>query len=227
LPQAAIHATEKHGCPYLVVNDLSDIQQLVFSIAKYGQDSGEVTSVIERVITQMRRYWESAFERQYKSDIQKYYQSRSIILTPQNQYIKYAGRNLRNFTESSQRAGHIALGEFYLAKYFLAQKFYYFLTRLSKEEVQKLNARNAKEWKLMRSDDLGTIMTIEDFNGITQEIKEGLESLKDTPLKGQNMKLHRLLMKLFRENIESGNITLNGNFAQIKNSLCLKHLDVI
>jgi hypothetical protein len=208
LPQAAIHATEKHGCPYLVVNDLSDIQQLVFSIAKYGQDSGEVTSVIERVITQMRRYWESAFERQYKSDIQKYYQSRSIILTPQNQYIKYAGRNLRNFTESSQRAGHIALGEFYLAKYFLAQKFYYFLTRLSKEEVQKLNARNAKEWKLMRSDDLGTIMTIEDFNGITQEIKEGLESLKDTPLKGQSMKLHRLLMKLFRENIESGNITL-------------------
>jgi hypothetical protein len=211
LPQAAIHAMEKHGCPYLVVNNLSDIQHLVESIAMYGQDSSEVKLVIKQITTRMRQYWETAFERQYKSDIQKYYQSRSIILTPQNQYIKYAGRNLRNFTESSQRAGHIALGEFYLAKYFIAQKFYYFLTRLSKEEVQQLDARNAKEWKLMRSDDLGKIITIEDFDGVPQEIKEGLEYLKNTPLKGPSMKLHRELMKLFRENIESENITLKGN----------------
>lgn len=211
LHQAAIHAMDKHGYPYLVVDNLSDIQQLVESIAKYGQDAGEVKSVIERIVTQMRQYWESAFERQYKSEIQNYYKSRSIILTPRNQYIKYAGRNYRNFTEGSQRAGHIALGEFYLAKYFISSKFYYFLTRLSKEEIRKLDARNAKEWKLMRSDDLGKIVTLEDFDGVTQKIKEGLECLKDMPLKGQNMKSHYELMKLFRENIESGNITLKDN----------------
>ena len=35
-----------------------------------------------------------------------------------NYVIKYAGRMKRNFTDGSQRAGHIAVGEMFLTKYF-------------------------------------------------------------------------------------------------------------
>lgn len=208
LPQAAINATRRHGVPYLVVSHLSDVRELVEAIAHYGEKSQQATEVINRIMNEMKSYWESGFERNHKSDIQNYYDNRSIVITSDGSYIKYAGRNYRNFTESSQRAGHIALGEFYLAKYFLDQEFYYFLPRLTPKEIVKLDERNAKEWKLMRVDDLGKIVTAEDFTDLPPGWTKEVRSFKNCPLKGEDYSHFHNLMKVFIDKVREGKIRL-------------------
>ncbi len=215
LPQAAINATKRHKVPYLVVSHLSDVRELVETVARYGEKSQQATAVINRIINEMKSYWESGFERNHKGDIQNYYDNRSIVIAGDGSYIKYAGRNYRNFTEGSQRAGHIALGEFYLAKYFLNQKFYYFLPRLTPKEIIKLDERNAKEWKLMRVDDLGKIVTAEDFTNLPPGWTKEVRAFKDTPLKGGDYSHFHSLMRVFVSGVREGKIRLKEK-ARIK-----------
>jgi hypothetical protein len=208
LPLAAINAAKRHGVPYLVVSHLSDVRELVETVARYAEKSRQVSAVIDRIISEMKAYWESGFERSYKGDIQNYYKNRSIVAAGDGSYIKYAGRNYRNFTESSQRAGHIALGEFYLAKYFLNQKFYYFLPRLTPEEIMRLDEHDAKEWKLMRVDDLGKIVTAEDYTNLPSGWTKEVRAFKDSPLKGQDYSHFHSLMKVFVSKVRDGKIRL-------------------
>jgi hypothetical protein len=208
LHQAAINATKRHGVPYLVVSHLSDVRELVEAVARYGEKSQQAIAVINRIMNEMKAYWELGFGRNYKGDIQNYYDNRSIIIASDGSYIKYAGRNYRNFTESSQRAGHIALGEFYLAKYFLNQRFYYFLPRLTPDEITKLDKRSAKEWRLMRVDDLGKIVTAEDFANLPSGWTKEVRSFKDCPLKGQDYSHFYSLMEVFVSEIREGKIRL-------------------
>lgn len=209
LVKAALNASAKHGKPYLVTDDLTEIQGLVEAIANYGEDSPRTSEVLQEMYQKMLAYWEDAFERIYKGDIEYYYAKRSIIETTTGEYIKHAGRNYRNFTESSQRAGHIALGEFYITKYFLDCPFYYFFPRLTPDEIDDLNQRNAKEWKLMRADELGKIVTIENFAGVDRKWKHAIRSFKDTPLnKRSSMSKYNKLMQIFIEAIQEGTIHL-------------------
>ena len=208
LCKAALNASAKHGKPYLVIDELAELQSLVETIANHGEDSPQASEVIEKICQKMLAYWEDAFEHTYKGDIKNYCANRSIIQTATGEYIKYAGRNYRNFTESSQRAGHIALGEFYLAKYFLDCPFYYFLPRLTPDEIGELDQRNAKEWKLMQADDLGKIVTIENFTGVGRKWKRDLRSDKDKPLKGPSMSRYNRLMRTFRGTVQQGKIHL-------------------
>lgn len=215
LPKAALNASVKHGKPYLITNELGDIRALVEAIANHGENSDQATEVIQKVQREMATYWAEGLERKYKGNIEKYYANRSIIRTVKGEYIKYAGRNYRNFTESSQRAGHIALGEFYLAKYFLNGSFYYFLPRLTPQEIRDLDQRNAKEWKLMRADEVGKIVTIEDFVGVDRKWKRSLRSLKEHPLGGsaeggKNYSSYYRLMENFKEALQQGKIYLKG-----------------
>ena len=80
---------------------------------------------------------------------------RSTIIF-KNHIIKYSARNILNFTDSSQRAGHIAVGEMYLTKYFFPEyKFFYFWPRMNRDELDYLNKNkiNDKEWNLLSTED--------------------------------------------------------------------------
>ena len=206
--KAALNASVKHGKPYLVIDELTELQGLVEAIANHGEDSPRTSEVIQDIYQKMLAYWQNAFEHMYKGDIKEYYARRSIIQTTTGEYIKYAGRNYLNFTKPKQRAGHIALGEFYMAKYFLDCPFYYFLPRLTPDEIGELDQRDAKEWKLMQADDLGKIVTIENFTGVGRKWKRDLRSDKDEPLKGPPMSRYNQLMRTFRENVQQGKIHL-------------------
>lgn len=92
----------------------------------------------------------------------------------------------RNFTDSSQRAGHIAVGEMYLSKYlFYGKRVHYFCPRMSDEDVKYLdeNKSNDKEWTLLRNEDNVIFTTRNDIIGLPQNIIDELESICEAPLK--------------------------------------------
>lgn len=99
--------------------------------------------------------------------------------------IKHIGRMKRNFTDSSQRAGHIAVGEMYLSKYFFYEKqLYYLFPKMTNEDLIYLDKHKAqdKEWYLLRHEPNVTIKTVDDIIGLPQNIKDDLLDIKDEPL---------------------------------------------
>jgi hypothetical protein len=160
----------------------------------------------------MLDYFNKTFLSKDGGNYEKYYEKRSIVKTKSGEYIKYAGRNFRNFTESSQRAGHIALGEFLLAKYFLNSKFYYLFPRMLKSEKGILDSRNAKEWKIMKLDKTANIITLDDLEGVPEDLKKNILALKDLPLGGSkggsNMSKWNGYMKRLHQLIKEGKINI-------------------
>lgn len=180
LPKAALNASELHGIDYLVVDNLDDVKKLLVALSSGQEQYKEVASEIK---AKMEDRFNTVFSRKFKGNMELYYQSRSVIrLDGLN--IKYLAGNFRNFTESSQRGGHIVLGEFLLAKYMLKEPFVFLLPRLLPEEVEKLDKSNKKEWLVMRNDDMGKVLTLSDFEGVDEELKRGILALKDEPLGG-------------------------------------------
>lgn len=218
LPKAALNASEIHGTDYLVVTKLEDIKELVESIA-FG-NKRKIQKTIKRIKVEMEKYFQAVFQDKFKGDIENYYKSRSIIRLPSGINIKYLAGNYRNFTESSQRGGHIVLGEFLIAKYFLKERFYFLLPRLEPSEVIKLDASNKKEWKILRIDNMGELITISDLEGIDNQLKKKILSLKNQPL-GGSLKGGKawsgwnLLMKELEKGLRNGSIKIK-KYAQEK-----------
>ncbi len=101
--------------------------------------------------------------------------------------IKYVARMKRNFVEGSQRAGHIAVGEMYLTKYyFYNKKFYYLFLKMTSDELEYLDRHKAddKEWYLLRHEPNVAIKTLNDIIGLNPAIRERLMMIKDEPLNG-------------------------------------------
>ena len=71
--KAALNASAKHGKPYLVIDELTELQGLVETIANHGEDSPQANEVIQKINQKMLAYWENAFEHMYKGDIKEYY----------------------------------------------------------------------------------------------------------------------------------------------------------
>ena len=98
----------------------------------------------------------------------------------------------RNFTDGSQRAGHIAVGEMYLTKYFFPnKKFYYFWPRMTRKDIKFLDTHKPddKEWKLLRNEPGVEIICIDDLEGVPKGIIKKLNSIKDKPLKGKAIEI--------------------------------------
>ena len=212
LPMAALHAGELHKCDYFVTTDLNDVRSIVEAVGRHGVSSKEYNEIAKTLKDKMRSYFDHALRRIHKGNISDYFRHRSIIRLPDGTNIKYLAGNYRNFTESSQRGGHIVLGEFLMAKYFLKEKFYYLLPRLTRADVSRLDNSDKKEWKVIRADNMGKLMTLEDLEGVPDEIKQGILMLKDTPLGGPTcseakVKWNKLISKL-RELIETGIIRI-------------------
>jgi hypothetical protein len=184
LPMAALHAGEIHKCDYFITTSLNDVKKVVEVIGLHGISSPEYNSVSRAIKDKMRDYFNQALLRIHNGDINDYFKRRSIIKLADGTNIKYLAGNYRNFTESSQRGGHIVLGEFLLAKYFLKEKFYYLLPRLTHTDISKLDNSDKKEWKIIRADELGQVITMEELEGLPIRIKKGILQLKNTPLGG-------------------------------------------
>jgi len=181
LPMAALNASKIHGTDYLIITDIEELRNLV---TFYGnKEESKYKETVSRIKTKMLNHFKSVFDKKFNGDIEKYYASRSIIRLPEIN-IKYLAGNFRNFTESSQRGGHIVLGEFLLAKYLLQDRFYFLLPRMLPEEVEKLDTYRKKEWLVLRNDELGKLITLADLKGVNPKLKKSILDLKNQPLGG-------------------------------------------
>ena len=187
LYEMAYNATiYEHGPgAYLITQDLSVVNDILDLISEYGKDSKEVISYVMGYTSRMHDFWKKEKFSKYKYDWATFAEERSTIMG--NDYIiKYTGRMKRNFTDGSQRAGHIAVGEMYLSKYiFYGKKIYYLCPRMSQADVDDLDRtkQNDKEWSLLRHEENVFYKTRDDIVGLPRDIIEKLISIQEAPLK--------------------------------------------
>ena len=118
---------------------------------------------------------------------------------------------IRNFTDGSQRAGHIAVGEMYLTKYFFPNKtFYYLFPKMTQADLDYLdkNKGNDKEWYLLRNEPNVIIVPIDNVLGVSDEVKNSLIEIKDLPSKGDALKTYNSCVKQIVEGLNNGKITI-------------------
>lgn len=191
---------------YLIVDDLSIINDL---LSLYNNQN-EFQKYINSYLQKMHDVFISKFNESYHGDWNEFAEKRSTIIM--NGYvIKYAGRMRRNFTDGSQRAGHIATGEMFLTKYyFYDKKFYYLFPKMTHEDLSILdNSKTTdKEWFLLRNEPNVEIKTMDDLKGLDERIKKDLLSIQDTPLKGDAIRLFNKCMKLIVAGLKNGSIKL-------------------
>lgn len=198
----ALKATQHERGTYLIIDDLEDLRPILENY----DDIEKRNSYINAVMQKMEYTFNRKFKETYKDSWEIFAQKRSTIILP-DKIIKYAGRMKRNFTDGSQRAGHIAVGEMYLTKYyFYGKKIFYLMLKITREEVNYLDTHKAddKEWFLLRHEPLVEIKTIDDILGLPPNIKGLLLSIKDKPLKGEALSIYNYCKKYIDENLRLG-----------------------
>jgi len=184
----AYFATQKENGIYLIIDDLSILKDILLLYPK----TEELRQYINNYVNQMYQIFQRKFVEKYNNDWNKFAEERSIIIKSDH-VIKHAGRMRRNFTDSSQRAGHIAVGEMYLPKYyFYDKKLYYLFPKMDLEDLEYLDANKTddKEWYLLRHEPNVEIKTMDHIQGLPQQIRRHLLKIKDEPLKGTILSLY-------------------------------------
>lgn len=200
----AYQASKIEKGTYLILQDLNIVKEIL----ELNNEPKLQKILIQKQLENMKEIWNRKFKEQYKNSWDVFAQKRSTVIFPSS-IIKVTGRNFRNFTESSQRAGHIAVGEMYLSKYFFPEKkLYYVFPRMSLEEKNKLDSnKNNKEWSLLRREENVEIITRDEIIGLDTEMIESFEELADKPLKGifvsSHNKLKNQLLDLFKKQLIS------------------------
>jgi len=187
---------------YLITDDLSLVKELIDS----HDDEKKLRKVIDSHLKKMFEIFNEKFESAYKSDWNNFANKRSTVVFD-DYVVKYAGRNTRNFTDGSQRAGHIAVGEMYLTKYyFYDKKFFYLFPRMTQQDLDTLdgNKKTDKEWFLLRNEPNVFIKTSSDILGLSDDLKKRLFAIKDSPLKGDEMREYNACTKDIFEGLKSG-----------------------
>ena len=167
----AYNITKVTNTPYLIVQELGVIKKILILLAG---DKALLDKFINEYQSQCYAIYLEKFKSKYKSDWNVFADDRSTILFD-NYLVKYSSRNIRNFTEGSQRAGHIAVGEMFLTKYsFPNYKFCYLWPRMSRKEVEYLdkNKISDKEWSLLRNEPNVEIKTIDDLQGLPKHLEQ-------------------------------------------------------
>ncbi|MHB8276172.1 MAG: hypothetical protein ACYDIA_00755 [Candidatus Humimicrobiaceae bacterium] len=198
----AYFASKVEKGKYLITDDLSLIKNL---LEKYANPK-LFYAYIDEYLEKMHKIFIEKFNSYYGGDWKKFAAKRSTILKD-SYVIKYAGRMKRNFTEGSQRAGHIAVGEMFLTKYyFYDKKFYYLFPKMTHEDLYLLDRSKAtdKEWFLLRNEPNVIIKTMDDIKGLNSLIKEKLITIKDMPLKGDALITFHECMKEIVPKLDSG-----------------------
>lgn len=177
----AFYASKYEEGTYLVIDDLEELRVILQSY----HDPDERNNNVRRQLDKMYVVFQENFNSRYKGELESFAKARSTIIM-NDCVIKHAGRMRRNFTDPSQRAGHIAVGEMYLTKYFFyGKKFYYLWPKMTKEDLEYLDAhkKRDKEWILLRNEPNVEIKTCDHIKGIPKETKDFLYKIKDMPLK--------------------------------------------
>ena len=181
----AYNASKKEVGDYLVTDDLNLVKELI----KNYKNPEALSQIINKQLEYMKSIFLESLEEKYQSDWNNFADKRSTVIYD-DYVIKYAARNVRNFTESSQRAGHIALGEMYLTKYlFPGKMFYYLFARMSSEDLVTLDTGKStdKEWYLLRNEANVKIITSSDLVNVPEEFITRLRAIKnESLLRGTN-----------------------------------------
>lgn len=203
----AYYASKAEIGKYLIVDELDLIEKLL----KSYNDQVLFNKIINEHLEKMHDIFLEKFNKDYGGSWDKFALKRSTII--KNDYvIKFAARNKRNFTDGSQRAGHIAVGEMFLTKYYFYDKlFYYLFPRMTREEMAYLDKHksNDKEWHLLRSEPNVQIKTIDDIKGLDPLIRSSLMTIKDSPLSGGvPNKIYKLNMTKIVEGLTNGTLII-------------------
>jgi hypothetical protein len=207
----AYFASKKEKGVYLIMDDLNELKELLDVINK--QD--ELNKFIEAKLESMYDIFKNKFNDMY-GNWEKFAEKRSTIMK-ENYVIKFSGRMKRNFTDGSQRAGHIAVGEMFLTKYFFYDKlFFYFWPKMTQEDVEYLDThkKSDKEWSLLRNEDNVRVITIDDLDGVSEDIKNELKSIKDEPLKGDVLRLFNRNVKIIVEGLKRETINIKQSILE-------------
>jgi len=192
---------------YLIVDDLKIIADL---LALY-EEPKKLRSYIENYMNYMHSIFDLEFQKQYGGSWTKFAKKRSTIIRADG-VIKYAARMLRNFTDSSQRAGHIAVGEMYLTKYYFNnKKFYYLFLKMTREDLEFLDKHKSddKEWYLLRHEPNVAIKTIDDIIGLHPAIRNKLLKIKDIPvIGGEGRKIYDECKSVIHDGLERGELDI-------------------
>jgi len=213
LPKAALNASEMHSCDYLIITDYQDLKELIEAVG-YNKN---VKGVITRIKAHMESYFNENFKKRFKN-MTEYFEKRSFAKDKEGHIFKILSTNYRNLTLSSQRGGHIFSGEYFIGKYMLKKQIYMLLPRLTKEEIEKLNNSNKKEWNLVWDDSGGKIVTIEDFEGVDNGLIREINEIRYKPTKegtAYRKKWDTIRSKLIA-GINDGTICLKKNLENFK-----------
>lgn len=178
----AYSASKVEKGDYLIIDDL----KIIGDILSLYDSPSKLQNYVGRYLDSMFSLFNDEFNRLYGGSWEKFADRRSTVVKG-DYVIKYAARMKRNFTEGSQRAGHIAVGEMYLTKYyFYEKKVYYLFLKMTGDELSYLDKHKAhdKEWYILRHEPNVEIRTIDDIIGLSPKIREKLMMIKDKPLNG-------------------------------------------
>lgn len=202
----AYFASKKEKGTYLIINDLEELKELL-SICN---DKDKCNLFIKNKLESMYKLFKDKFDEKY-GGWDKFAEERSTIIKD-DYIIKYSGRMKRNFTDGSQRAGHIAVGEMFLTKYFFPDKFFYYLwIKMNSKDINYLDKhkKDDKEWKILRNEPNVEIITLDDLKGVSTQIKREIQSIKNKPLKDNALKIYNKNMRIIRDGLIEGSIIIN------------------
>lgn len=198
----AYFASKKEKGTYLIIQDLNIVKEIL----DVYDDKEKLNKYLSDYLEKTYKIFKDQFEKKYKGDWAKFAEHRSTIVK-KDYVIKYAGRMKRNFTDGSQRAGHIAVGEMYLTKYyFFDKKIYYLFLKTTREDVEYLDKHKSddKEWYLLRHESNVEIKTIDDILGLEDNLKKKLIQIKDEPIKGATKLIYNRCKNIIEDGLKSG-----------------------
>ncbi len=209
LYKMALSAWDIHETPYIISQDWDEIKTLLelWSLQPTPQYKAHLNSIRQR----MQEIFDEAFERRYRSDWSVFARKRSTI-DHDNFIIKYSGRWIKNFTDGSQRAGHIAVGEMYLSLYLFPNKHLFYLwPKMTADEVNYLDRTKAgdKEWSLLSGEGRVTIVTRDDIRNLPMDIVRDLEEVSHLPGKGEALKTYNRCIKFIVSGLRDGSLSIS------------------
>ena len=205
----AYYASHYEKGTYIVTDDLN----VIGNILRNYNDKKKLKNIIGTQLEDMKTKFEQNLKKQYQESMKEMANKRSIILL-KNDTIKYSARMKRNFTDSSQRAGHIAVGEMYIVKYlfhkFYNERFYYLWPRMTDQDINDLDKTKSKdkEWALLRNEENVKIVTLDELDGLNDDVKSEFLSIKDKPCKGNICKIFNRNMKKVKAGLINGTIKI-------------------
>ena len=197
----SVAASSIEGTPYIVTDDL----ELVKNLASNFDKEELFKKTANEAIKKSRLIFDDYFNKRF-GNWNTFAKKRSTVLI-NDTAIKHAGRMKRNFTDGSQRAGHIAVGEMYLTKFlFPKYKVDYLWPRMNREDLVDLDSRKStdKEWALLRTEPNVRIVTRDDVQGLEKSFKNDLYQMRDEPLKGTAMSAYSHIAMIIQTGLENG-----------------------